>query len=192
MANVNLQPNEGIIMQHENVSRGGFSQFSGDLVLTTKNIIYVHKGIFGNVKGEDRFPLNQLQKVDGKPQVTMGRSRGGYPQLDLFFVNGQQSFCFQSLGKREVKRWIDAINRVVSGESTDDLQSISSAIPGAAAVAETVKDTFDTFRNVIGKKSTVIGSDEKVTSRCISCRAPITGTKGQLVKCLYCDTKQTL
>ena len=197
MAKVNLQPNEVILLQSDSVSKsGGIFQQSGDLVLTNRDIIFIPKNLMGLGKGQERYPLNQLRCYNGQPQALLSKTNG-YPQLELIFQNGQIAFSFMLLGKREVLRWIDAITKVINGETVDTNRNLSAAIPGTEFVAETVKDTLGKFSGAlgisgIGSKIGLTPSDEKTTIRCISCRAPLTGTKGQVVKCQYCDTKQTL
>lgn len=197
MAKVNLQPNEVILLQSEGASKaGGFFNQPGDLVLTNHDIIFVQKNMLGKSKGQERYPLNQLKCYNGQPQALLSKANG-YPQLELIFQNEQVAFSFMSLSKREVVRWVDAITKVVNGETVDTTSNLSAAIPGAEFVAETVKDTLGKFSGAlgisgIGAKIGLTPSNEQVTKRCISCRAPLSGTKGQPVKCQYCDTKQTL
>ena len=114
MANYNLQPNEFMIMNQNQVSHGGrMANFTGELILTNLNIVLVSKGAFGNTKGVQTFPLNQIKVFNGKAQVLLGKTRGGYPQLDLYFLNGQESFGFQS--KKEAVKWGANINKLITG-----------------------------------------------------------------------------
>lgn len=41
-------------------------------------------------------------------------------------------------------------------------------------------------------KASKVGEGELVTRRCMGCQAPITGRRGQVVVCEYCNTRQTL
>lgn len=70
------------------------------------------------------------------------------------------------------------------------------AIPGAGVVAETLKDTIDVFKGTLGIKSKSKATNEpvRVTKKCIGCMSPtpLTGTKGQSIRCRYCDTDQIL
>ena len=109
-----------------------------------------------------------------------------------YFVNGQETFGFDK--KSEVLKWIDNINRLLTGEPGDIDLKERQAIPGTEFVAATVKDTIDTFKGVFGIKSgnTNTASIEKATIKCISCGAPVSGNAGSSVRCKYCDTDQNL
>jgi hypothetical protein len=53
----------------------------------------------------------------------------------------------------------------------------------------TLKKGVDTIKNILGIKS-----ENELTVKnikCSGCKAPLTGKTGQVVKCIYCDTKHT-
>lgn len=195
MAKYNLLPNESLILKSENVKHGGMmASFSDELILTNLNIIHISKGFFGNVKDVVRYPVNQIKIYNGEPQVILSKQQGGTNQLDIFFQNGQKSFEFQSSGKKEIIQWINAIYKLLTGK---EYSVATSAIPGTEYVAKTLKDTVDVFKNVFGikNKTNEIGlktTSVKVTKKCISCSAPLSGVQGQVVRCIYCDTEQVL
>lgn len=183
MVNYNLQPNESIIMKQDPIIHGGLmANFTDELILTNLQIVLVSKGMFGNLKGIQTFPLNQIKVFNGQAQVLLGKTRGGYPQIDVYLLNGQESFGFKN--KREAVKWIANINKLITGNEVKVDASPSMAIPGAEYVAETLKGTVDTFKGALGIKSKM---PTKVAKKCSSCGAPISGTKGQIVRCQYCD-----
>ena len=196
-AKFSLLPNESIIYKSESsVMHGGFmSTYTDDLVLTNLNIVYINKGIFGNVKGIQKFPVNQIKMFNGEPQAIMGKQQNGMPKLEIYFINGQQeSFAFQSAGKKEVNKWINEICKLLTGHDKSSSVSSSkmSAIPGTEYLAETLKGTMDTFKGAFGIKSKEQAAEIPITKKCISCSAPLNGIKGQTVRCRYCDTDQVL
>lgn len=197
MAKFSLLPNESIILKNESVMHGGFmATYTDELILTNQNIVYVSKGMLGNTKNVQRFPVNQIKMYDGEPQAILGKQQNGMPQLEIYFLNGNESFAFQFSGKKEVAKWINAICKLVTGHESNTVSpSFGSAIIGTEYLAETLKGTVDTFKNAFGIKSKATDdsvSSEKATKKCISCSAPLTGTKGQTVHCKYCDTDQVL
>ncbi|WP_394189918.1 hypothetical protein [Paenisporosarcina quisquiliarum] len=195
MAVFNLMPNESIILKSQNVAHGGLMAIHTDeLILTNQNIIHVKKGVFGNTKNVKRYAVNQIKIFNGEPQAILGKQRNGSSQLEIYFLNGHECFGFQSMTKKEVVQWINAITKLVTGNESTTVP-LGFAIPGTEYLAETIKGTVDTFKNTIGinsKKTDNGVSSEKVTKKCISCSAPLTGNKGQTMYCKYCDTAQVL
>ena len=193
MADYNLLQNEAVIIRNDNVYHPIGKKLGelGELVLTNMNLIYVRKGIFGGTKETLKFPLNQIKKFDDKPQITLGKSENGYHQLEIYFLNSQEYFVFNTFGKKEALKWLDKIWELLTGHAAELDESERSYIPGIATVADTIKNTVGSFAGALGIKPDG-NKKENVTIRCISCRATLSGTKGQIVKCKYCDTEQTL
>ena len=187
----NLLPNEAIVLKNESVYHPVENKIGelGELVLTNLNAIYIRKGFFGGTKEILKYPLNQIKILDGKPQVIIGKSSNGFYQIELYLKNGQEFFAFNTLGKKEALKWLDKISEILTGHIADIDSSERSYIPGIDVVADTLKNTIGTFKGAFGAKDK---EKENVTSRCISCRAPLSGVKGQIIKCKYCDTEQSL
>lgn len=195
MVKINLMPNESIILKSENVMHGGLmAGYTDELILTNQNIIHVKKGVFGNTKNVKKYPVNQIKIFNGNPQAMLGKQRNGSSQLEIYFLNGHEYFGFQSLTKKEVVQWINAISHLVTGHGST-IVPFGFAIPGTKYLSETIKGTVDTFKNTFGIKSQIIDngvSSENVTKKCISCSAPLIGKKRQTMHCKYCDTDQVL
>lgn len=195
MVKINLLPNESIILKSENVMHGGLmAGYTDELILTNQNIIHVKKGVFGNTKNVKKYPVNQIKLFNGNPQAMLGKQRNGSSQLEIYFLNGHEFFGFQSLNKKEVVQWINAISHLVTGHESTTVPS-GFAIPGTEYLSETIKGTVDTFKNTFGIKSQKIDngvSSERVIKKCISCSAPLIGKKRQTMQCKYCDTDQVL
>ncbi|GGA90384.1 hypothetical protein [Ornithinibacillus halotolerans] len=130
------------------------------------------------------FPVDQIKVFNGKAQAILGERSSGYPQLEVYFTNGQEFFGFES--KRVVRNWIKAIDQVVLGQDPviDRLDNLT--IPGTEFITSTIKDTINTVKDVLGK------TPIKVSQKCESCGAPISGLEGQVISCQYCDTNQQL
>lgn len=181
MSDYNLYPNEAILLKSENVFKG---MRKGDLVLTNLAILWAEKNFLGKIKNVNRIPFNQVKMYNGNPQVCLGKAVNGTPQLEIYIVNGQEKFSFNNtlLVKREIGKWINEITKAITGYVPD---KSFSAIPGTEFVADTLKGTVGTLADSLGVKKTV-------STKCMACRAPITGKKGETVRCKYCDTQQTL
>lgn len=198
MAKYNLQPNEAVVLKADHVQRGDrlLSGSTDELILTNLHLIWVGRGVFGNVKGIEYFPLALVKVFDGRAQALLSKASNGSSQLEVFFQNGEETFRFQSGGKGEIKRWIDAINGVVTGAgAVVEGTSTGRALPGTAAVAETLKDTFSQFRGAFGgtsKTSSAPPPPNKSSSRCTGCGAPLSGIAGSVATCEYCDSDSLL
>ena len=168
--------------------------YTDELILTNQSIIYISKGMLRNTKSVQRFPINQIKMYDNKPQVMLGKQSNGSPQLEIYFLNGQENFTFQSDGKKETIKWIDSIYQLLTGYSADIDSRDRPVIPRVEFVAETLKGTIDTFKGAFGIKTEkdVLETKSKIMKKCISCMAPISGMEGHTVRCIYCDTEQTL
>lgn len=193
MAEYNLLQNESVIMRNDSVFHPVGKKIGelGELVLTNLNLIYVKKGFFGGVKEILKFPLNQIKKFDDKPQIILGKSENGYHQIEICFFNSQEYFAFNTFGKKEALKWLDKIWELLTGHLADIDENERSYIPSVIEIADTIKNTVSSFTGALGVKPDH-NKKENITIKCISCRATLSGTKGQIVKCKYCDTEQTL
>lgn len=186
MNKVNLQSDECVIRKSSKVRHSGFMvSYKNELILTNLNIIYVKKGMFGRTKDIQTFPVSQIKMYEGKPQVLLGKQKNGSPSLEIYFLNGQGIFGFKR--KTEVVKWIRCINQVLCKEA-DSATTGQFAIPGTELIAETIKDTITSFKNILWNKT----KKEKVSVNCTACGAVLTGYKGETMKCNYCDTFQKL
>lgn len=198
MVNYNLEPSESVIIQSTGVlCEGGglLTAYTDELILTNMNIIHISKGMFGNTKGVRKYPLNQVKIINGETQAFKGKGSNGLPLLQIYFVNGQLNFSFQSSGKKEIMKYINEISKVLIGkESSRNSVANQYTIPGAEIVAATLKDTIDVFKGKLGVKSKKEADEEVIryTKKCMGCMSPLSGTKGQSTCCRYCDTEQIL
>lgn len=208
-SNFNLMPNESIILKETSVAHGGvMAVYTDELILTNLAIICINKGVFGNTKNIYRYPLNQIKMYNGKPQAIQGKLSNGVPALEVYFMNGMESFNFQTMNKRNIQRWIDEITKVICGLS-DDMSNLDNSNDNdydSDTLVGAFKEVGDQFKEVgselmgafgikmpkINTKSSSNNASEKVSKKCTSCSAPLIGVRGQVIKCKYCDTNQTL
>lgn len=194
--NLKLQPNEAVIYQSVGVTQEGVrSGYTGELILTNYNIIYIgSKGLFGNSKEVQKYPLKLLKMYNNHPQAIVGMMPydHNHPQLELYFTNGAQiNFAFQSKGKKEILKWIDEICIVLTGHPSSVVAAEKMSVPGMNVVADKLKGTINAFKNSFGTDPKEF-VPQTVTVKCAFCRAPLSGNKGEVVICRYCDSEQTL
>ncbi|MFC5930349.1 hypothetical protein [Cryobacterium melibiosiphilum] len=189
MANYDLRPNEVVVLKETGIKHGGtFASYTDELMLTNLNLVLLKKGVFGNSKGVLTFPTDQIKVYNGKAQALLGKSSNGTPHLEVYFLNGQENFDFQSGGKKKIFEWVTKIGEVVTGEQASETIVTGLAIPGADYIAGALKDTLDVFKGRFGSKPKI----ERIAGKCSACGAPISGTRGQLSTCEYCQTAQQL
>lgn len=185
MPTIQLQPDEAMILQEVAVAHNG-NAYTDELYLTTKNIYCVNKGVFGKTKDIFCYPLNQLKKVDEYSPVMQGKKSNGIPVLEIYLVNGSESFSFRSNNESTIKKWIKEISNMLGYDigDIDDHETLMGKLKGA--FNDAMSEMGVNFQ--IGKKE----AQTIINKKCISCSAPLIGYKGQLIHCIYCDTNQTL
>jgi hypothetical protein len=192
-AKYSLQPNERVILEAEPATRlrqSGSQPLtfnSQELVLTNQNIILITTGAFGKTKGTQYFPLDDIPVIDGIPRVNVVNKTGEH-LLEVDFQSGRETFSFQR--KKTLRAWADNIAKLRTGSSDDFSTARDRSIPGTAYVAESLKHTIGAFKTSFGLKSD--SNLEKVARKCASCSAPISGVRGRIVRCEYCDSDQQL
>ncbi|MCS4276212.1 hypothetical protein M2390_001384 [Mycetocola sp. BIGb0189] len=189
-AKYSLQPNEVVFLKDESVMHGGFwSAYTDELMLTNLNLVLIKKGLFGNSKGITTFPVNQIKVYNQQAQAVIGKATNGSDLLEVYFLNGQEKFAFQSGGKKKLTEWIAKIHQAVTGEEAPAPQNTGRALPGAEMVAGVLKDTLDVFKSKLATKP---ATPMKVAGKCRGCGAPMAGVQGQTIICSYCDSAQQL
>lgn len=196
MGSYSLQPDEVVIMKVDQVihKKSMFSLVSGEIMLTNLYLVWNTKNLIGKAKNIQQYPLHSIKVFNGKAQVKSEKKIGENPRLIIFFKNGQATFEFINKSEDEVKKMANSINHTVTGSTENIYELRNSSIPGVGKAAEVLKGTVDVFMDAFGVKQNKQNEtiDEKVAKKCSSCSAPISGIKGQVVHCDYCDTEQQL
>lgn len=196
MAKFDLQHNEVVILQAEGVAHGTgmLSNHTDELVLTNLHLIWINKGMLGNVKRTEYYPLSLIKVHDGRAQALASQDRGGLHQLEVYLQTSVEAFRFPSGGKKLAEKWSAAVNRAAAGDETTPSVP-SRALPGAALVADTLRGTFDQFRTSFGGAPAgpvAVAAPSRSAVPCPSCGAPISGLSGSTAKCEYCDMESRL
>ena len=184
--NYELLPHEYMIMHSDHVSAGKSNLSTDDLILTNLHLVHIKKGFFGGKKGQLVIPINQIKIFDGTPQVSVNK-KDGLKRLEIYYNGGQASFSFSN--QKDTDKWATNIIKLLNGDTSNFKRLGDSSLFGADVLAETIKDTFDTFKAGLGFKQE---EDVKISTKCAFCGAPLSGQAKQNVKCSYCDMEQTL
>jgi hypothetical protein len=168
MSRYNLQPNEYVILKQDDY----------EYMLTNLNIL-LDKGIFK--KGTRVIPIDQIKVYDGRAQVL--QSNEGY-QLDIYFINGEEHLVFDS--KKVANQWMSNINSLVM----DSAQYIGAPENGTVATKSDSKELVEQyeFTKAFGfnRKPLQPSAPEFASGKCKYCGTPISGGKGQIIRCSYC------
>lgn len=201
----NLVPGEVLIMSSEGVVliEGKERQGLDELALTNKNLILVNEvstGLFSSKRMLKRCPLDLIACPEGIPQAFLGKRRDEYV-LQVVFADESLTLWFPDNEKCEAKRWADAIRCAVVGD-IDGIETEKSPVPKevtglldgvggfvGAFLAEASDTAHEATRPRQTPRKTV---PPKTAAKCLGCHAPLSGSKGGVVTCDYCGTKQTL
>ena len=186
-----LSRDEGIVLRASSVAVNAPTPYTNDAVLTNQNIIVIKKGIFGNVKDVEYYPLDELKIINNKPQALVGKHRNGTARLEAYFQDGSTLYLsFNTVTRMMAQKWATEIQKQLVDEEEDGYSPAAYAIPGTERVAETLKGTMDTFKTAFNKKTAEEVRAMKRPVYCQECGAKFEGISGRTVKCPYCDTPQ--
>ena len=199
MQKFSLLPDEFLILKAESVSHGDFGMYTNDLYLTNRSLVFVQKGMFGKIKNEQRFYISEIKVYNGKPQTFMVSKPNGNVFLEIHFRDSIEAFGFPNTSvncsaKQQVSDWINAIFETVTGRKAPVQAVGKDENENDGTIIGIFKEIS---RDIIGIKPKryeppPVSAPEYVSKKCISCLAPLYGTKGELVHCEYCDTDQVL
>ncbi len=179
--NLGLDYDEIVILKEVNVAHGGtMAIYTDELILTNKKIICLGKGVFGGTKKVYHYPLDQIKVFNGAPQVMQGKLSNGTLSLDIYLVNGEEHFNFQTGNKRKISAWIEEIRKLFGkgtgvvhsqdGNDVDEVDddTISDAFKEMGREFKSVGREFADAFGVKGKKNKTDGKS-KAKNNCPSC-----------------------
>lgn len=166
-----LDEDEAVILQATGVYA---SNGSVDLILTNKNIIQINMGFWGNPTNSDKYPLDDIRILNGKPNIIIGKYEKGSKCLEIFLMNGKLGYKFK--GAFEINKWANAIEKA----HKDRMAEIKKSQKGdKGTLADSVKGTIE---RLIPTKNA-----QSKYCKCSRCGAELTGLKGEQVTCDYCN-----
>lgn len=213
MANFQLLPGERILLQVEQVERRTqtYRRTLVDLSLTNTHLVLVSKGALGRVKDVTRIPLADISRVGNRAQVHLVGARNETAKLDIQLREVKETFSEFPERHAQVVTWVNTINRLVTGVD-EDVEVYTSAVESAI---ESVRALFGGGRTSAAPASrpaprpaapvpapvpvraaapAVAPSPprERAAGTCNSCCAPISGPRGSVVQCGFCDQEMML
>ena len=178
MAVYGLDEDEAVILQETGVNAGDFGNV--DLILTSKNIIQVNKGLLGNVKDSIKYSLSNLKTLNGKANVLIGKDRGGSKRLEMYFADGMRYYRF--MHSSSVSSWMRAIIKAHKNRMAE-IEKYRKANSEKTSIFQSISGTIESAKNGMLAKKT----PSKKICKCPKCGAELDGAKGEEVKCIYCD-----
>jgi len=174
-----LQPNEAIIFDDgERIKLTNLhivetvTTWTGLLKLVPKESYVCH-------------PINQIKIYEGKPQVIYKEEDD---IIDVYFIDGKKTFEID--GKKDCQKFVSAINELLTGEKLSFEKTSKKSIPGSKFIAERLKGTVDAFKGAFNNTPEPV--EERIVAECPSCCASLSGIKGRIVSCEYCNSKHQL
>ena len=122
MVNLELELDEGIVLQTSEVERYGVKELSlNEMVLTNKNIVCVYEkstGLFSKPETIiEKIPLSTIKVANGQAQVMVHDSDEYGKGLQVLFISGhREHFIFSDSPKKTMPLWINEINKILVGE----------------------------------------------------------------------------
>ena len=179
-----LLPGETVLTEADEVSRyiTNTKKEGGELIITNKRLIWITHTFFGKTKEILYFPLKEIAIYDDKASVTVKYDFDVV--LTIHFKDGIEKFNFDD-DKKLAKNIANQINKFATGLNAE-LYSAHRTLPGADALADTLKGTVDIFKKTFKK------APERIAVKCSSCGASLVGYKGQTIQCSYCGNMQNI
>lgn len=196
MNKANIPHNETVLIRNDQVYHNGEG---GELVLTKSNLYFTYsKGTFITKYLTQKYPINQIKLFNGQAHIILEKEG----KFEIFFADGSKSFRFwtndslfkEKKLKNEIMKWTHTINQLLTGQSDGIDLLAKTDSTDSELFTEALKDTFSSIKEVIGSKSKTqdVKKVERVAEKCTSCGAVISGIKGNVYKCQYCETDQKL
>lgn len=188
MDDFKLESNESVIGRCDNAydKKNLWIMKMGTLLVTSKNVIWAERNAFMTLKHLHKTPLRDLKIHDNQVQIGYSENPGEYPKITFYFCDHEETYFSQN--GLALKELINKVNQEVTG-NTMDVAGVSAGAPqgGMDYVVKSFKSAFGVFDNPVTHEQPI-----PVAKKCICCGASLSGFKGQIIKCPYCDTKQVL
>lgn len=171
---------ETVLLRSRDVSVNilGASETLKELVLTEDSLgldIEVDEGFFRRSRRRDRYPLSQVVVSDGVPCVEAKRKFFVW-YLCITFKGESLELSFENDSERLARVWAEEIRQCVV------------RIREVRREARRREKQLALEREAAERRS----GGKVVVGKCRACHAPLSGAEGRVVRCAYCDTKQSL
>lgn len=221
MDDIYLDIDEDLILKGTDVERYGIREdVLTEMILTNKNLIFVYDykaGFFSKIeKKADKVPLEKIRVFNDQAQV-MQIDHDDYGKvMQIIYTNGtREMFSFDD-NKKNIPKWVDAINTAVTGNEAPIIEERASVLlaakKGLFSLAEKEQANIEATGTSAKKKETApqgnrghvfcMSCGEKLTAGakfCGSCGAPVNQTTslsnqrqqkfvGMVYKCPNCGS----
>lgn len=128
MVNLELDDDEGIILEADNATRvSGKRTRLEALVLTNKKIYVIYKqshGFMSKATTEvEEEPLEEIKIINGEPLVKQVRNSNLGFDLQIQFISGLEQFEFSEATKKTTGRWKDELYKLLVGHEAPRQES---------------------------------------------------------------------
>ena len=148
MADLNLDYDEGIILETEDVHRSGNGRNSHikKMLLTHKNIIYITNqktgGLFSkSVEVVNKVPLSEVKVINGQVLVHQKKTDLFEYALQIQFINGTEEYSYNESSKKITTQWVNELNKLLGTDQAVDTRGSSKTndfLGGLSGVASSV------------------------------------------------------
>lgn len=126
MVNLQLDVDEGIILQAQEIERYGKTEdVIDELILTNKSLILIYEYKANRrAKAEqkiDKVSLERIKTVNGNPQVMRIDHEDYGDVMQILYVDGSREYFMFWKPKKDIPLWINAINSVITGEAIEEI-----------------------------------------------------------------------
>lgn len=189
MININLEFNETVIVKCEDIHFDTTSKSKGraDVLLTNMRVVVISKGIFGKVKETLFFPMEDIKRYNGKPQVKYSE-KDGQALIDLYTTRMQIELKFDSDKKKEAKSFVYEMNKLLCSDEDFEEWKKENKLLAMTTPEEVVKTIVGTIGSI---KDSII-PPVPGSSVCNKCGGLIQGYVGKPGKCTFCGNQQVI
>ena len=125
MVNLQLDADEGIVLQAQEIERYGKTEdVIDELILTNKSLILIYEYKANRrAKAEqkvDKILLEHIKTVNGKPQVMRIDHEDYGDVMQILYVDGRREYFMFWKPKKDIPMWISTINSVIAGEAIEE------------------------------------------------------------------------
>ena len=147
MVDLNLDFDEGVILETEEVHRSGRENSCiKNMILTNKNIIYVTSqktgGLFSkSVDVVDKIPLSEVKVINGKVFVNQKKTDLFEYVLQIQFISGTEEYSYSERSKKITSQWVNELNKLLGNEQpamTERVAKKNDLLDGLSGLASSV------------------------------------------------------
>ena len=190
MIDVKLDFDESIIIKNESIrfDTSAGKKGKGDIFVSNKRLVLTREGMFGKTKETYSFPLSEIKKFNGRPQIKYNDNPGQNPTIDIYTTRMQIEVIFEQSQKKDAKMFVYQVHRNMCSEEEFakwDAETRYFPTINPIQIAEKIGGTIGTVIDAI--KPQIPG-----TSNCSKCGSVVHGIIGKSGRCEFCGNEQLI